>query len=186
MKNHFLPFLIVSFIFSAGCVSDNAYYPPPMTALDGQALEEFKLDSNAPLGEVEGSPLNPGAVGLAEYGLAQKVSMAGASIGAKAQHSAVVFPQSIDKIFWYGVFDMGGMAANQIPRTFWIEWYSPDGELFLRNKFKANIFFEGFMKTPLELRQPLDESLIGRWRLRVWHKDILVDDRYFEIIRTSS
>jgi len=173
----------ILFIFLSGCAS--TYTPSAYeSTVDSQIA--FNFDGNAPLGFVEGSGADPSRYDLANFGLAKDAKLAMNIVNTKTKGRSEVFPDTVEQIEWYALLGNKGILQNQIPRTFFIQWYSPDGKLYHSDKFKASFWLEHFMKTSLKLSQPLDEKLIGRWRARVWRKDMLVDDRYFEIIKVTA
>lgn len=167
--------------------ANTAQFPAPMSQAQGVEGEEipFNFDRNAPLGVVDGSGADASARDIVQYGLAKKVSRLLPGAHANTDGQAVVFSSATPELYWFAVLGIKGTFQNQIPKKYLIRWFSPNGEVYFEDTFKASILFEGYMKTKLELPQPLDPSLIGRWRLRVWQADTLIDDRYFEIVATG-
>jgi len=153
-------------------------------SFDGGSLD-FKFDTNLPLGSLANSGANPAKVGLEDYGIARKAKLSVSLLTPVLEGAGVVFPDTIEDLCWYGVLGPTGILMNQIPRKYYADWYSPDGKLYERQKFRASFWFEGFMKTTIAFKQPMDKTLIGRWRVRVHQGDTLVDDRYFEIVETA-
>ena len=96
-----------------------------------------------------------------------------------------VFPDTVTQIIWFAQFSIAGSLKNDVSRSYRIQWISPDQTLFRENRFKAGFWNETFAKTTLKLEQPLPRNLIGRWRVRGWKKETLIDDRYFEIVPTT-
>lgn len=172
-------------LFVAGCQTV-AEPPPAMSQLDkgiDGALSDFRFDPAAPLGRVEGSRADPGKVGILDCGLATHVQQSLTLDSAAASGNNVVFSDQTKEIIWFALFDSRGGFANNFSRTYRIEWYSPDGRIFHQQKFKAGFWNETMAKTSLRLATPVEGALIGRWRVRVSKKTLLIDDRYFEIVR---
>ena len=146
---------------------------------------DFKFDPSNPLGTVEESKVDPEAAGIIEYGLTTKLKTGFTTTMMKAKPTSVVFPDKVDEIIWYAFFGVRGGFKNNFSRRYHVQWYAPDGTLYLEEDFKAGFINETVAKTSLRLNLPLKDSFIGRWRVRVWKKNTLLDDRYFEIVRTS-
>lgn len=174
--------MILFFLFAALWT-----FPPANScgeeAIDGGQLD-FQLDHSKPLGLIEESGANAKVVGITQYGLTTKVKQNLTFDEAKTSGTNVVYPDTTPEIIWFAQFGILGSMRNNFSRSYQIEWYSPDGKLYLRNKFKSGFWNETFAKTSLKLPRPLPDSLIGRWRVRVWKKKALLDDRYFEIVRS--
>lgn len=176
---------VLELIFLSGCVStpvDESVFESRRSqqTIAGEALD-FEFNSEMPLGRVEGSGADPEAVGLDHFGLAASMKPAVTMIEAKTTHEGLVFSDQTSEILWFGQFGPRGMVQNNFSRTFRAEWYSPDGKIYHRAKFKSGFFNEALARTPLKLEQPVQDDLLGRWRVKVWKKDTLIDDRYFEI-----
>jgi hypothetical protein len=152
-------------------------------AIDGGELD-FQFDRSNPLGLIAEGGANAKAVGITQYGLTTKVEQNLILDEAKTSGTNIVFPDTTPEVIWFAQFGIRGSMKNNFSRSYQIEWYSPDGKLYLRNKFKSGFWNETFAKTSLKLPKPLPDLLIGRWRVRVWKKKTLLDDRYFEIVRS--
>jgi hypothetical protein len=146
---------------------------------------DFQFDPSAPLGFVEDSGADPDKFGVAECGLALDVKRKASIIDIDASMRNLVFPATTRKIVWYARFGPKGMAQQQIPRKFKIEWYGPDGKLYHQVEFKSSFWMEDLVKQDLEFSAPLLPEMTGRWRVRVFCKGELLDDRYFEIVRAN-
>lgn len=164
----------------------------PAAPAEAQGFQEqdsspafFEIDTQLPLGLIEASAPDPEAVGLQDYGLTTKVKQKLTFNGVKSSGVLNIFPDKTPEIFWFAQFTIKGSIQNNVSRKYRIAWYAPDGKIFHEQRFKSSLINETFVKTPLKLPQPLPEELIGRWRVTVWKKDLLIDDRYFEIVRTS-
>jgi len=178
-----MPFAAV--LFFAAC-SATGPSRTPLSPYSTPVDEElgFKINPDVPLGSVEGSGANPDAVGMTQYGLAKNVKQKWNFVDADAAGANVVFSDKTNEIYWFAQFGFKGSVLNNVSRTFRIKWYSPNGRLYHEAVFKSGLINETFIKTVLKLNPPLEDGLIGRWRVRVWKKDMLIDDRYFEIVRT--
>lgn len=163
----------------------------PLSAVSAPATDasadpaNFKIDPNVPLGVVEGSGADPKAAGIEECGLSTKVKQAWTFDRVKTAGTNLVFPHTTNEIFWFAQFGIKGSMQNNISRSYRIKWISPDGELYAGEDFKSSLWNETFVKKSLRLEVPMKDELIGRWRVRVWKNRTLIDDRYFEIIRTD-
>jgi Zn-dependent protease with chaperone function len=136
------------------------------------------------LGPMLASEADPQKVGMIEAGLAEDVD--NFVLGVRAKGEGSVFPANLREIVWYAKFDPTGGMKHYVSRKYRIQWYQPDGTLFYEEEFKAGLWNETLAKATLRLNPPLDTKLIGRWRVRVWKKDRLVDDRYFQIINPKA
>lgn len=145
----------------------------------------FQFDASAPLGFVEGSGAIPGKLGVEDCGLALSIKRKMSVVDIETGGNALVFPASVEKIIWYARFGLKGAMQQQIPRTFFIEWYGPDGKLYHSAKFKSSFWMEDLIQSSLELPKPVSQERIGRWRVRVFCKKELLDDRYFEIVKVD-
>ncbi len=175
IMNRFVHNLAITCIFSFFIIS-------PLAG-EEETGNSFRFDSQVKLGTVERSEANPDAAGILKYGLATKVKQTITFDDVKTSGANVVFPATTKEIFWYALFGLRGSLKNNISRSYSIEWYSPGEKLYHKQKFKSGFWNETFVKTPLKLQPPLQDSLIGVWHVRVWKKDTLIDDRYFEIVK---
>ena len=144
--------------------------------------ENFKIDTAAPLGVIQSSGADPDAAGIQECGLSTKVKQAWTFDHVKTAGTNLIFPRTTKEIFWYAQFTLKGGAKNNISRSYRIEWINPQGQVHASENFKSSLWNEMFIKKSLQLDVPAKEELIGRWRVRVWKRQTLIDDRYFEIV----
>lgn len=151
---------------------------------DDRAPEHFLINDEQPLGLISESGANAKAVGITEYGLTTQVKQKWTFDHVETAGILNVFPDTTREIFWFAQFGIAGSFKNNFVRSFRIAWHAPDGSVHREQKFKSSLINETFVKTSLKLPQPLPDHLIGRWRVRVWKKDTLIDDRVFEIVRT--
>lgn len=92
------------------------------------------------------------------------------------------FPPDIGKIFWFAKFKDRGPFTDLFPGKFRIEWYAPNNRLYHKEIFKVSDD-PSFACVALELDQELGDRALGQWRVRVWKKDKLIDERGFRIVR---
>jgi len=175
--------LILVFAFSACATNSQPSYSASHsgTAFNGDPLD-FKIDTLAPLGRIDGSGSDPDAFGVAECGLALEVKRKASIIEIDAKMNNLVFPASSGKIVWFARFGMKGMLQQQIPRSFKIEWYDPGSHLYAHSEFKSSFWAEDLIQSDLVLPATVPPEMIGRWRVRVWCKGKLLDDRYFNLM----
>lgn len=134
------------------------------------------------LGVIESPELNPHAMGIKECGLSTSVKQKWTFTDVKTKGNLLVFPDTTPEIFWFAQFGLRGSAQNNISRSYHIQWIRPDGKVHHEEQFKSSLWNETFIKKSIEFKVPIQRFLLGRWRVRVWKKNQLIDDRYFEII----
>lgn len=121
----------------------------------------------------------PESVGILEAGVAEKIKIG--ILTPKAVGPSDVFSPKLKEITWYCFFDSTGQMKNSFFPKYFIEWYKPNGDLLTRKNLKPRASRPALMDSKLELKQPLHPSWVGRWRVKVFKKKKLVDDRYFYI-----
>lgn len=180
-------FVACLFIFLTSCATQ--YSVPragnPFASYLYGDLDHFKIDMSAPLGSVSDSEAKPKKYGLAQYGLACDAQLSVFSKSVKVKQAGLIFSSKKKKIVWYGLFNAKGSMLNNFGRTFWIRWISSDGRVYHQKEFKTKMGYPNFAKTELEFPEPFDALFYGRWRVQVGKKKTLIDDRYFEIIKTE-
>lgn len=167
-----------------GCTTTSVMNTPSQTSAVLDKETDFKIDLSQPLGFIKESGADPASIGIAQWGVAQdvKTNWDPNKFGLKTKGEQLQFPRTIKQLYWYASFSMEGMLKHQVPKAYNIEWVQPDGKIFQKNSFKSSFWNETYLKTKINLPQPIAENLIGRWRVRVWSKNHLIDDRYFEIV----
>lgn len=142
------------------------------------------MEKAGDLGVIESAELNPAIVGIKECGLSTSVKQKWTYAEVKTKGNSLVFPDSTREIIWFAQFGLRGSMKNNMSRSYRIQWIAPDGSIFLDEKFKSSLWNETFVKKSIQFEIPIKEQSIGQWRVRVWKKDQLIDDRYFEILKT--
>lgn len=143
------------------------------------------LPVSADLGVIESPELNPEAAGIKECGVAAKVKQKLTFQDVKTSGNNLVFTDKTPKLFWFAQFGISGSLKNNLLPAYRIQWFSPDGQIFHEEKFKASFWNETFIKKSIDLKTPVQSPCLGRWRVRVWKKDVLIDDRFFEIVKSG-
>ncbi|MSR77651.1 MAG: hypothetical protein EXS63_05435 [Candidatus Omnitrophica bacterium] len=147
--------------------------------------EDFKINIDQPLGVIEASHPDPSGGGVRQCGLAKEVRLNLTFDGVKGSGFGVMFSDKNRDIYWYAVLGLKAAAMNNtFGKPFRIEWISPDGKIFHQQKFGTG-WTDLLAKTNLHLRSPFNRDWLGRWRVKVWKKDKLIDDRYFEWVQSS-
>lgn len=178
-----LPVILAGMVSGCTTVSNVPYsVSHSATDINGDPLA-FNINAQVPLGQVEGSGADPSKAGISQYGLTTSVKQKWSLDEAKTSGANVVYPSTISELFWFAQFSIAGSARNNFSRGMHIQWIQPDGKIYRKEDFKVGFWNETFAKTSLKLSQPLPTDLIGRWRVRVWKGEQLVDDRFFEIVR---
>lgn len=167
------------FVFFVFCVTPFGVQAS-QKGIDGGFLE-FNFDPNAKLGRLKGLP-SAEELGIAEFGLARSVKQKFTFDAVKTEGANYVFPASLKHIIWYAQFDLGGSFKNLSKRKMKVKWYSPGGKIYEEKDFKIGFMNSTYTKTKLELPRPFPEKLLGLWRVRVFKGDVLIDDRYFEVV----
>lgn len=98
---------------------------------------------------------------------------------AKVKGGGLVFPSATEEINWYAyrAQHRTGFSLKQLKlRVF---WYAPGGELVQEDKAKNKVTL---FTSKLKLQNISSEKRLGKWRVRVFDKEKIFDDRYFEVI----
>ncbi len=138
------------------------------------------------LGVIESAELQPQTEGIKECGVTTKVKQKWTFQDVKTSGNNLVFTDKTSQIFWFAQFNLSGSMKNNISRSYRIQWLSPDGQIFKDENFKASFWNETFIKKSIKLEAPVQAPHIGIWRVRVWKKDVLLDDRAFEIVKSGN
>ncbi len=136
------------------------------------------------LGVIASSELNQAAAGIKECGLTTHVKQNWDFGSVKTSGNNVIFSNNTPEIIWFAQFTIRGSMKNDVARKYRIQWIPPNGGIFHDEEFKSSLWNETFIKKSIQFKTPIEKPYIGRWRVRVWKKDTLIDDRYFEIIRS--
>ena len=65
---------------------------------------------------------------------------------------------------------------------FAVVWVSPNGQIFKQDYFQNVWEDHEFAKTTLKLDPQRPDIFLGRWRVTIYEKKELVDDRFFEVV----
>jgi hypothetical protein len=103
------------------------------------------------------------------------------SIRLNKVNAESIFKSDVKKIFWFSHFNIKGGYHNVIARKLKIQWITPEGVIYQEQEFKVVPLYEDAAKTSLKFKQPPSGNLLGKWRVKVWKEDKLIDDRYFLI-----
>lgn len=139
--------------------------------------EEQSTATVAPQGSVS-SKRSPT---ISESGFARRIHM---SIwkGGRPIDVGESFPPDSGKIFWFAKFKYRGWFTDLFSGKLRIEWYAPNNRLYHEEIFKISDD-PSFACVALELDRELGDRALGQWRVRVWKKDKLIDERGFRIVK---
>lgn len=105
---------------------------------------------------------------------AQEAGMIEAGVEGPGERG--VFPLSSETITWYGRFSQA--------RELTVYWYTPDLTLYKKESPKVSFAGgEALARSELNFDPSLGDWLVGRWRVLVWEKDRLIDDRSFRVVK---
>jgi len=154
----------------------------PAVAVNQSGKSDFQ---NIPLGPVPGVEDNYRILKIKRVGVARSVETKDRGYQPNPIGMSDVFPVSVQRIGWFAEFTYGGQLKNAFSKNFEVEWFSPDGKLYRSESFSVENH-AWYTWTSVWLDPALGSLAIGKWRVRVWKKEQLVDDRVFEITSDSS
>ena len=146
-------------------------------------IEGPEASENHDLGRIASPDLDRNTAGIQECGLTTWVKQKWTYTDVKTKGNNLVFTANAREIIWFAQFNIQGMMKNDISRKYRIQWISPDGKIYREEKFKSSLWNESFIKRSIKFNSTIEKPYIGRWRVRVWKKDSLIDDRFFEIAK---
>lgn len=135
---------------------------------------KVKVPKAPPLDPAAGRKPDPAGAGLVEGGLGDSGHQKVFELGDKA-------------IAWKGRFHGTGKSKNQPSREIRVEWYTPDLTLYKKENCKLSLASSELgARSELHLDPALGDWLVGQWRVLVWEKDKLIDDRSFRVVKSKS
>ncbi len=153
-----------------------------------QRTKTISMNPTASLGQASSLSAEPTEYGFKEAGLARSAKTLLFAYKVKTEGAGLIFPDTVSEIVWYGLIDVQKYYYQVIKPTYYIQWFKPDGTL-VRDKtlrpFTPSCPTDGFYVDELSFKKISSDERVGRWRVRVFRKDRLVDDRYFKIIKAS-
>lgn len=94
------------------------------------------------------------------------------------------FSDKTKELVWYARQSRLKTFSSGVAKSLVIYWFKPDGTLYQRSK-KISYDYRSAFLHKIKFDAELDPGLRGNWRVRVWEKDRLVDDRVFKIVKSS-
>lgn len=94
---------------------------------------------------------------------------------------AGLIPRDAANATWWASFRTGAFVmVNETDFT--INWISPDGEVYLNETFKQNIFNPNMQKRQLAIKNTPAADMPGMWQVEVYLKEHRIDQQSFQIV----
>ena len=87
------------------------------------------------------------------------------------------FGPGAKEVVWVGRFRL----LSNLTATFEAVWYSPDGKIFYQHSFEAFCGNARYALTNLSVKDNIPASLYGKWKLRIFWGEDMIDERFFYI-----
>ena len=150
--------------------------------------KDFSTDLDSPeLGSLVDVFSSSESFGFQKWGLAKSVRFRAFPLKLEITGQQLLFSSSTTEITWFAQLSQKGQLRTIFKKGgFYIKWYSPDNRLYFEEDVSGELRRSGvYMHSVLKLPQPLPAELLGVWRVKVFKKDKLLDDRKFKIINVS-
>ncbi|MBI3313623.1 MAG: hypothetical protein HYZ83_05270 [Candidatus Omnitrophica bacterium] len=120
---------------------------------------------------------------IKEMGLAQDVDVYNVllAMGANVQGKGDTFKLTDKKIEWYAQFENKNLSQSLMDRHFRAIWYRPDGSPYQDKNFSTATGNTLIAHNALKIDPNRSKEFVGKWRVKVYEDNNLMDDRTFTI-----